>query len=289
MTELPIWAIEPSVPSAHVVAAAVRVARMLDRQGSELTDLRRSYRQHASGAYYAEPDMIKGEALLIDCDLARLVGTRVMPAPELFGLAIDDDAEAAIQITTHVLAQLPLSTDPKYLASLVDAAIQDAERREELLVALGSKYDDALARLVGEIGEEIVLHAVRDELLQLGYPSLARDAHRVSLQSDALGYDVSAPRIGGSRRLLEVKASTSPGEIEFFLSRNEAEVGRCYPDDWFLVYVRVQSIEQRTGEIIGWCERGSLDAHLPLDHGSGTWTSVRIASSADLLKTGIPA
>src|SRR5687768_16547276 len=99
MSETPIWSFQRGMPSAHVTAAAVRVARMLDDKGSDISDLRRSYRQHASGAYYPEPDMIKGEALLVDCGLVRKEGSRLVPSPLLLTLELEDDGESASEIT----------------------------------------------------------------------------------------------------------------------------------------------------------------------------------------------
>jgi hypothetical protein len=289
MTELPIWAIEAGVPSSHIAAAAVRVARMIDSHGSEIADLRRSYQQHASGAFYPVPDMIKGEALLIDCGLATQIGTRLIPTPDLLAIAAQDEAAAASEITMRVLAELPPTTDPDQIADVLEAAGMEADRREEMLLALGAKYDDRLAREVGEIGEEIVMGALKDELDGLGHPELAAQVRRVSLGSDALGYDVTAPRIVGARRLFEVKASTTPYEIQFFLSRNEANIGERYPDDWFLIYVKVTDVDRRAGEIIGWSHRYSLAPHLPADHGAGTWSRVQIRLDDAALEPGLPA
>ena len=73
----------------------------------------------------------------------------------------------------------------------------------------------------------------------------------LSLESDQLGYDVSAPRIGGPSRLIEVKATTVPAEtIAVYLSRNEAETGLRYPD-WSLVVCSVTDAGgAREGEIV---------------------------------------
>jgi hypothetical protein len=288
MSELPIWAIKTGVPSTHVIEAAVRVARMLDRTGSEISDLRRSYRQHASGAYFPEPDMIKGETLLVDCGLARKAGSRLLPTPRLGTLGLDDDREAANEITVHVVAQLEAMTGSEDLEEALEATALDADRREEILLALGARFDDSQARLVGEIGEEIVVQAARDQLLGAGHPELAAKVRRVSLGSDALGYDVTAPRTTGPRRLFEVKASTRRDSAEFFLSRNEWATGIRYGDDWFLVYCRVDDTEQRTGEIVGWCAADSLRENVPADRGSGEWRSIHLKVSASTLQSGLP-
>jgi hypothetical protein len=288
MSELPTWAIQQGVPSSHVAAAAVRVARMLNTKGSEISDLRRSYQQHASGAYYAEPDMIKGETLLVDCGLVRRAGSRLVPTGNLVTIGLDDEHEAASQIIIHVLGQLPPETGSDELEALVAGTTANAERREELLLAIGAKFDDARARLIGEIGEEIVVESLREQLRSLGHSELVSLVRRVSLGSDALGYDVTAPRTSGSKRLLEVKASVTPHEVEFFLSRNEWEIGTRYTDDWFLVYCQVNDTRQRTGEVVGWCSASSLIQHIPDDRGSGRWQTIFLQLRASSLEQGLP-
>jgi hypothetical protein len=232
--------------------------------------------------------MIKGETLLVDCGLARRIGSLLVPSGALLSLQLEDENEAAGEITAHALAQLPPTASGEQLAQLVEAAIPSAERREELLLALGAKFDDTHARLVGEIGEEIVVEASRNELLALGHPELASRVRRVSLGSDALGYDVTAPRSTGSQRLFEVKSSVRVGEAEFFLSRNEWETGVRFADDWFLIYCMVSDTDTRTGGIVGWCEASLLSDHVPFDQGSGKWSSVHVALSTSRLETGLP-
>jgi hypothetical protein len=288
MSEAPIWAVQPGVPSSHIVAAAVRVARMIDRAGSELTELARSYHQQSSGAYYPEPDMAKGQALLIDCGLIRQEGTRLIPSAVLLALGLEDDAEAGGQLTLRAIATLPPETTSDELQAAVEAAPLSAEQREEFLLALGAKFDDAHRVLVGEIGEELVVQAAKDDLMALGHSDLAAQVRRVSLGSDALGYDITAPRTSGAKRLLEAKAGVDADTARFFVSRNEWETGLSYPDDWFLVYCRVGDTKARTGEVVGWCTAQDLADHAPADHGAGRWSSVCIELPAAELRGGLP-
>jgi hypothetical protein len=288
MNETPIWAVQPGVPSSHIVAAAVRVARMIDQSGSELTDLARSYHQQSSGAYYPEPDMAKGQALLIDCGLIRQEGTRLIPNAELLALGLDDDAEVRGHLTLRAIATLPPETTGEELQAAVEAAPLSAERREEFLLALGAKFDDAHRVLVGEIGEELVVLAAKEDLLALGRSDLAAQVRRVSLGSDALGYDITAPRTSGAKRFLEAKAGVDTDTVRFFLSRNEWETGLSYPDDWFLVYCRVDDTKARAGEVVGWCTAQDLSDHAPNDQGAGQWSSVCIELPASQLRGGLP-
>jgi hypothetical protein len=233
--------------------------------------------------------MVKGEALLIDSGLARKVATRIIPSAELVGIDVEDEEQAAAEITVHALAQLPPDTSPGQLKALVEATDISAEQREEVLLALGAKFDDARAQLVGDIGEEIVVQVARDQLSGLGHPELAARVRRVSLGSDALGYDVTAPRTTGSRRLFEVKASTSSEEVRFFLSRNERAISMDYPDDWFLVFCRIDDIERRLGAIVGWCSADSLTPHVPSNNGDGRWESVCLTLPASALHPELPS
>jgi Domain of unknown function (DUF3883) len=288
MSDTPLWAIQPGVPSPHIVAAAVRVARMIDEAGSELTDLARSYHQQSSGAYYPEPDMAKGQALLVDCGLVRREGTRLVPNPELLAIGLEDDLEAGGQLTLRAIATLPPETTDEELRAAVEAAPLSAEQREEFLLALGAKFDDAHRVLVGEIGEELVVLAAKEDLVALGHSDLAAQVRRVSLGSDALGYDITAPRTSGVKRLLETKAGVDADTARFFLSRNEWETGLSYPDDWFLVYCRVDDTKARAGAVLGWCTAQDLADHAPNDHGAGRWSSVCIELPTVQLRPGLP-
>jgi hypothetical protein len=288
MAELPSWAVDAGRPSPHIVAAAVRVARMIDRSGSEISDLDRTYHQHASGAYYPEPDMAKGQALLVDCGLVRQDGTRLIPTPELHTLGLEDEMEAASQVMLRALAALAAKTTSEKLEAALDSATLSPEEREQFLLLMGAKFDDVHRRLIGEIGEELVVRAAKEQLLALGHGDLAAQVRRVSLGSDALGYDITAPRTTGAKRLLEAKAAASGTMAQFFLSRNELETGLTYPDDWFLVYCRVDDTDVRTGEVIGWCSAAELTDHVPADHGAGEWSSVCIRLLPARLHPGLP-
>ena len=129
----------------------------------------------------------------------------------------------------------------------------------------------------------------KEQLADLGHPQLAAQVRQVSLRSDALGYDVTAPRTIGNGRLFEVKSSIHAGpDITFYLSRNEITTGCKYPDDWFLICCRVNDVAARTGEILGWCGPGALEPHSPSDRGAGAWQSVQITLSETELAPGLP-
>lgn len=223
-----------------------------------------------------------------DCGLVRQEGTRLVATAELLALGLEDETEAASQLTLRAIATLPAETTSEQLQAAVEAVTFDAEQREEFLLALGAKFNDAYQRLIGEIGEELVVQAAKDDLRSLGHPDLAAQVRRVSLGSDALGYDITAPRTAGAKRFLEAKAGLGADTARFFLSRNEWETGRRYPDDWFLVYCRVEDTRARTGEIVGWCSAMELDDHVPSDRGAGEWSSICVAFPAAQLHPELP-
>ena len=111
----------------------------------------------------------------------------------------------------------------------------------------------------------------------------------VSLETDQAGYDVSAPRLAGSPRLLEVKATgnTVADNVEVYLSRNEARTGLRLPD-WFLVVCSVDDVERRTGEVLGWIDAAELEDRFPRDVEFGRWESAAIEIRTAELVPGLP-
>ena len=120
----------------------------------------------------------------------------------------------------------------------------------------------------------------------MGRPDLRWQVQRVSLVSDSLGYDVWAPSIGATSRHLEVKTSTrlAFGSFEFYLSRNEFEVGRREAAAWALVACHIDG--ERVADV-GWCRAAALGAYLPDDQ-NGYWTEARVRLPRAVLVDGLP-
>ena len=205
-----------------------------------------------------------------------------------------------------LLAELLITEPPLWLyAAVVDDEVRwenvpdadqealtrtlaDAARREALLLTLGRTLDAQLLTEIGSHGEEHVVAACRKHLLDRGRPDLAADVHRVSLESDQLGYDVTSPDVAGRRHRLEVKTTSSAsfGQVEFFLSRNEAIVGERDPA-WSLIAVRRDHDD--TLNIIGWCRGIHLVPLLPKDLSArGRWATVRLSVPATDFTPGLP-
>jgi hypothetical protein len=286
-----VWAGPAGLPTAHAVKAALHVAALLDRRGSLVADARESYWRRATGGQFAPPDLELGERLLVDCRLVEERERMLYPVPELERLldGAFDDAVAAICARAAERVEPSAFDSPHELERDLGELIPDPERREELLRALARRFDDAHRRLLGAIGEEVVVAALRTELVSLGYPELARGVRHVSLETDQAGYDISAARIVGSRRLIEVKAVTSlASEVDVHISRNEADTGLRYRD-WSLVLCRVTDTDRREAEIVGWCAASQLAPALPADRDRGRWENALITVSIDDLTPGLPS
>jgi len=280
-----------AIPTLHLVRAALRVASMLDPRGSRIADAHESYWRHATGGVFPPADLERGERLLVRCGLVMERGGTLYPTDELIEVldGIVDDGVALLAV--RVLAEtLPTAAGPDPANDeAIAALVPDPARREELLIALGRRWDDTLRRQIGAAGEEVVVAAARLELQDLGHPELARRVRRVSLESDQLGYDVSAPRTTGGPRLLEVKATTEVVDaVVVHVSRNEIETGRRYPSDWALVVCEVSDVSARRGTVLGWCGVDRLDLALPEDTATGRWEVVAMHLSVEALEPGLP-
>lgn len=274
-TDAPAWAGPAGLPTPHVARAALHVAALLDQRGSLVADARETYWHRATGGAFGPPDLRLGERLLIDCALVVERDGTLYPLADLTAM-LDGTVEDAVATLSARALTASLEDGPLNLehAEALAELVPDPARREELLAALGRRFDDSYRRLLGEIGEELVVAALRHELHDLGYAELARAVRHLSLETDQAGYDISAPRIVGRARLIEVKATTSADEdlCVFHISRNEAETGAKYAD-WSLVVCRITNVDARAGEIVGWCPAARLADLLPSDVPGGRWES----------------
>src|SRR5581483_3223474 len=291
-TETPVWADAAGLPTGHAIRAAIHVAATLDERGSRVIDAYESYWHKATGGLFAPPDLKRGQRLLVDCRLVEERAGTLYPRPELQQILLGaaDDAVAAIytRAVEHRAEQTAWSREEA--SAEIAGLIPDPARREELLLALARRFDDAQQRLIGAIGEELVVAALRAELVALGYPELARSVRHVSLESDQLGYDISAPRVSGPIRLLEVKATTGGAEdsLTVHLSRNEADTGLRYRD-WALVVCLITDAAARGGEIIGWQTAAAFAPAFPVDSADGHWEAAALTLAATDLLPGFPS
>lgn len=277
-------------------------ARVLDATGNTVATLSASYDKMVTGGLYRARDLQAGHRLLQRAGLVDRENDRFLPTPHLQHLrALPDDVAAEVLLQEVLLREPPLwiyaavVDDEVRWENVPDAdrdalrqLLADAARREAVLLTLGRTLDTQLLAEIGSEGEECVMRACRQHLLERGRPDLAHHVHQVSLRSDQLGYDVTSPDTTGHRHRLEVKttSSTSAGRVEFFMSRNEATVGEHDPS-WSLVAVG----RERDGslKIVGWCRAVSLTALLPKDLSTqGRWASVRLSVPTTEFSPGLP-
>lgn len=291
-----------STPTAFQLQAAVLASRVMDAGGNTEQSLVLSYDKLATGGLYRAQDLVAGHALLVRAGLVTVTANQHTPSEQLTELCgFPDDVAAEVLLHELMLREPPLwlyaavVEDEVRWENVPDAdqdaltqLLADAARREALLLALGQTLDAQHLADIGEAGEDYVVGACRQHLTAAGRPDLAEAVHRVSLQSDALGYDVTSPDTTGHRHRMEVKTtgSASAGRVEFFLSRNEAMVGKRDPA-WSLVAVR----RDRDGSLnlIGWCSAVHLSPLLPQDlSAQGRWTSVRLSIPTTDFTPGLP-
>ncbi len=286
------WALPNGLPSFHLAHAALHAAAIVGAGGSRTPDAHESHWHHATGGIFAPHDLRRGEQLLLDVGLLTEIDGTLAPTSVLTKMLTGSVEDALATLAAHALASTysPSSLLPTAWDDDLAALVPDPLRREQLLLRLGRRFDDAHRRLVGDIGETIVTMAARDELVAMGQHDLARAVRRVSLISDQLGYDISAPRVGGAARLLEVKASSveaSGGVICVHLSRNERDAGASLPG-WSLVICIVDDVAGRHGHIVGWCAESALEDLLPIDSSSGEWETAAILVPVNRLFPGLP-
>lgn len=292
-SDRPPWALENGLPPAHLIRAALRTASLIDAYGSPINSAQASYALYPSDALYPPQDLQLGERLLIDCELLVEKDRHLYPTSQLSELVSLADDEAAVVVLERALGSAPLealalASETELAAEVVTLAEQvilDVDRREELLLALGRKFDESERAALGLRGEEFVVKVARDGLTDLGRADLAADVRRLSEFADNLGYDVVAPRIDGKRRL-EVKTSGRGGDLfRFFISRSEIDWGLRDPD-WALVACRLVSDEKL--ELLGWCRAQALEPYLPTDSEGGRWAEAELGIPPTLFDSGLP-
>lgn len=228
----------------------------------------------------------EGETLWVDSEILpdQLVenGSEV----ELLALILERTSPVWLRLASSDGLEFRPEYLPAEMEQSLNALIRDAGQREEFLLKRGKTFSNEETKRIGEAGEQLVLEALREELIELDQPSLAVQVVKVSEISDELGYDITAPRLDGSTRRLEVKSSMSPSKsFVFYLSRNEFEVG-LQDSDWYLVAVR---FSENGGRILGWIDGSALEELVPIDRSEGgVWVSTRVDIGQQFFTPGIP-
>lgn len=98
--------------------------------------------------------------------------------------------------------------------------------------------EQRLLKQLGDRGEEIVKRFEIDRLHALGLNKQAGKVERVSLKSDAYGYDILSYNDDKSERCIEVKATRAKaGEANFFLTLNEYNTAKEKQENYYVYMV----------------------------------------------------
>ena len=291
------------VPSRRELTAAYWTGRVLSAEGLGADDRRASYRTLPIGGRVDFGDLIAAEEILVQAGLAHLGSDqdRLIPAVALQRICALPESAAVEPLLAVVLEQqsplwllaatggndLRRDLVPEGAEHLLGDLFVDPARREAFLLARGRKVEADQRAAVGALGELAVVAAATADLVAIGQPGLAAQVRQVSTVSDELGYDVTAPRIDGSVRRLEVKtAQAATTAVSVFLSRNEAAVGLT-DSDWYLVVCALLSPPDV--EILGWIRAVEIAPRLPANrHEDGAWESARIRIPTSSLTSGLP-
>lgn len=122
-------------------------------------------------------------------------------------------------------------------------------------------------KLIGDIGEEIVLTFEKNRLTQLGRQDLAEKVEHVSkTKGDGLGYDILSYDIVNdtvTEKFIEVKATTGNSTKPFDISSNEVDVSELYPEQYFIY--RVFNIHNKMASASFYVMKGSVRSNFNLE------------------------
>lgn len=90
---------------------------------------------------------------------------------------------------------------------------------------------------IGELGEKLALEYEVEKLISMGRQDLASLVRRVSIKSDAFGYDIESYELVGlkvKKIYIEVKTTVNKLDVDFQVSRNEVETSNEKKDTYCL-------------------------------------------------------
>ena len=287
-----------SLPSPYLLRSAARVLGIVGRGRHTDGNLLASYLATPSGGILSSSGLVVAQQWLVDQGWLTRKGATLRASPRSQALPKQDETELARDLVRATILDSP----PAWLsASTARGQVrqeflpEDAERlfadmfddedRDAILLAAATKYDEAPLRALGEAGEEAVLAACRSFLEGRGRPELAREARRVSLISDAMGWDISAPNLAGQVCRLEVKCYRGR-DPTVYLTRHEFNVG-LRQSRWYLVLCR--STGDSAPVVVGWTTAAPLIPRMPTDVArSAEWQVARVRIGESELRPGLP-
>ena len=284
-------------PSVYLLEAAARVMLIVGSERHSKRSLRKSYRSTVSGGEFPVRQLRLAEDWLVDSGWICVVDDTLEARTE-GGMLLADEADIVRTLARSYIVEM----QPSWLGAVCAAGdlrlefvpsdvvevlgqLYDTPEREALLVAAASKFDAAVLDALGELGETTVLAEWSTVLRQSGRMDLVERVRRLSLISDALGYDIVAPDFKGEEYQLEVKCYRGP-IANCFVTRNEFEVG-CRLPNWRLVVCHASTDARAT--IVGWMASESLRDRTPTDRDElGKWQVARMVFRVGDLQPGLP-
>lgn len=119
----------------------------------------------------------------------------------------------------------------------------------------------------GLLGEKLVLAFEIDRLNKLGLEEYAKKVKQVSLRNDFLGYDIKSYDIDENNKIheiyIEVKTSSTPKDVDFYVSKNEVEQSKKLSKYYWLY--RVYNCNLLNKEPKFYRVNGSIEDNFVLD------------------------
>lgn len=145
----------------------------------------------------------------------------------------DDSFESADEAIDEIKKAINSPTDLSVVRTLKNVVPKEKRTKKYSRIRTGApiKKTDYIKKAkadmeVGQLGEMLALEYEKERLIKEGYPDLAAKVRRVSIVSDAYGYDIESYELIGLKMekvYLEVKTTTNKLDVDFPVSRNEVE------------------------------------------------------------------
>jgi len=152
---------------------------------------------------------------------------------------IKEQPESEI-LTDYKAPVFPISQTPETIELNIQP-IQESSKsgsREKSGHKPDYEKENRLLKQLGDMGEDLVVKYESKRLELLGLTKKAKKVERVSLKSDAFGYDILSFNDDESERYIEVKATRAKaGTANFFLTLNELNTAKEKQENYFIYMV----------------------------------------------------
>lgn len=208
-------------------------------------------------------DSIVGVLGDVNYDYEKAIDRILLIEDDAFTFALDaiDEINKNISSVTDVDITRTLKyEEPKIRSSKVFSKIRNPEGIRKIDYIEKAKTDAE----IGELGEKLILEYEYDHLVRDGRKDLADKVRRVSIKSDAFGYDIeSFDKIGldYQKVYIEVKTTANKTDVDFQVSRNEIETSND-KDKLYCVF-RIYDVKNANPKF--YRVYGKIDEHFELN------------------------